>query len=180
MSKEILPKPDRPPQQFHRRSWTLMILLGVLMLAGLPAFAQLTTADIVGTVRDSSGAVLPNATVTLLHSETHQSTKVSTDTVGNFSFTFLSPGHYSIRVQAPGFKSVTIPDLAVEAGDRARADATLPVGESTQTVEVVAQTPLLQTDNATVSSTITDAAVQDLPLNGRNFIQLVQLVPGAN
>jgi len=157
-----------------------MILLGVLMLAGLPAFAQLTTADIVGTVRDSSGAVLPNATVTLLHSETHQSTKVSTDTVGNFSFTFLSPGHYSIRVQAPGFKSVTIPDLAVEAGDRARADATLPVGESTQTVEVVAQTPLLQTDNATVSSTITDAAVQDLPLNGRNFIQLVQLVPGAN
>jgi len=157
-----------------------VIVISILILVGLPAFAQLTTADIVGTVRDSSGAVVTNANVTLLRLETHQSTKVSTDSLGSFAFTSLVPGHYSVRVQATGFKSVTIPDLAVEAGDRARADATLPVGESTQTVEVMAQTPLLQTDNATVSSTITDTAVQDLPLNGRNFVQLVQLVPGAN
>jgi hypothetical protein len=157
-----------------------VIGISILILVGLPAFAQLSTADIVGTVRDSSGAVVINANVTLLRLETHQSTKVSTDSLGSFAFTSLVPGHYSVRVQAAGFKIVTIPDLAVEAGDRARADATLPVGESSQTVEVVAQTPLLQTDNATVSSTITDTAVQDLPLNGRNFIQLVQLVPGAN
>lgn len=179
MSKATLPNPSRPSQP-HRRAWTLVIVMSILILVGLPAFAQLTTADIVGTVRDSSGAVVTSANVTLLRLETHQSTKVSTDSLGSFAFTSLVPGHYSVRVQATGFKSVTIPDLAVEAGDRARADATLPVGESTQTVEVMAQTPLLQTDNATVSSTITDTAVQDLPLNGRNFVQLVQLVPGAN
>jgi hypothetical protein len=158
----------------------LLVGLCILMFAAMPAFAQLTTADIIGTVRDSSGAVVPNAKVTLLHVETHQPTNTKTDTLGNFAFTFLVPGHYSVQVQAEGFKKVNIPDLAVEAGDRARADATLPVGEATQTVEVMAQTPLLQTDTATVSSTITDTAVQDLPLNGRNFVQMVQLVAGAN
>lgn len=156
------------------------IVLVILFATCTMTLAQLTTADIVGTVRDSDGALVTTARVTLNHLETHQSTNISTNSVGNYLFTFLAPGHYSIRVEAPGFKSVTIPNLAVEAGDRARADATLPVGEATQTVEVVAQSPLLQTDNATVSSTITDSSVQDLPLNGRNFIQLVQLVPGAN
>jgi Carboxypeptidase regulatory-like domain len=156
------------------------VVLVILFAACTMTLAQLTTADIVGTVRDSSGALVTTAKVTLEHLETHQSSNISTNSVGNFLFTFLAPGHYSIRVEAPGFKSVTIPNLAVEAGDRARADATLPVGEATQTIEVVAQSPLLQTDNATVSSTITDISVQDLPLNGRNFVQLVQLVPGAN
>jgi hypothetical protein len=158
----------------------LIAVISFLLFVCLHASAQLTTADILGTVRDSTGALVPNAKVTLQHLETHQDTVASTNSVGSFLFTFLTPGHYSVRVEAAGFKTVTIPNLGVEAGDRARADATLPIGESTQTVEVVAQSPLLQTDNAVVSSTITDSSVQDLPLNGRNFIQLVQLVPGAN
>jgi hypothetical protein len=180
MSQTILPNPIQTPQRLRWHPWALVALYCFLMFTGVQAVAQLTTADIAGTVRDSSGAVVPNAKVTLQRLETHQSLTDSTNSVGSFSFTFLVPGHYTVRVEAPGFKSATIPNLAVEAGDRARADATLTIGESSQTVEVIAQTPLLQADSATVSSTITDHAVQDLPLNGRNFIQLVQLVPGAN
>jgi len=170
----------RLPRGRQRHPWTLFAVLLFLMFAGLHAVAQLTTADIIGTVRDSSGALVPKANVTLQHLETHQNLNVVTNNVGSFAFTFVQPGHYSVKVEAAGFKSVTIPDLAVEAGDRARADATLQVGEASQTVEVTAVTPLLQEDNATVSSTVTEHAVEDLPLNGRNFIQLVQLVPGAN
>ncbi len=179
MSQEIQLKSTFSSKRFRRSFW-MVTLVGFLMFAGLQAFAQLTTADIIGTVRDASGAVVPNAKVTLQRIETHQDATTTSDSAGNYTFTFLVPGHYSVRVEATGFKTVTIPNLAVSAGDRARADAALPVGQASETIEVVAQTPLLQTDNATVSSTIDNTAVQDLPLNGRNFVQLVQLAPGAN
>jgi hypothetical protein len=169
-----------PVRRMRRPLWLLIAVLGFVAFAGLQAFAQLTTADVIGTVRDASGALVTNAKVTLHHVETNQNTDGATDSAGNFAFTFLVPGHYSVRVEAPGFKVVTIPNLAISAGDRARADATLPIGQASETVEVVAQSPLLQTDNATISSTIDQSAVQDLPLNGRNFVQLVQLAPGAN
>src|ERR1700733_6960244 len=79
-----------------------------------------------------------------------------------------------------GFQASVTKDLAVEAGDRARSDVHLQLGAESTVIEVTASTPLLQADNATVSSNVTAMAVQDLPLNGRNFVQLVQLVPGAN
>jgi len=152
-----------------------------LFLAMSPhLFAQLTSADILGTVSDSTGAIVPNASVALRNLGTGESRRAQTSATGDYSFTLLTPGHYSITVTAPGFKSSTASDVAVEAGDRARSDLHLEVGAQTETVEVQAQTPLLQADNATVSSTVTAKAVQDLPLNGRNFVQLVQLVPGAN
>ncbi len=153
----------------------------VLLLASLaPAHGQLTTADILGTVTDSTGAVIPKATVTLTNLGTQEKRSTATNNSGDYSFTLLKPGHYSISIQAAGFKAYATPDLAVEAGDRARDDAHMELGSSGDTVTVEAQTPLLQADNATVSSTVTEKAVQDLPLNGRNFVQLVQIVPGAN
>lgn len=142
--------------------------------------AQLTTADILGTVTDPTGAVVPNASITILSLETHEQRSATSSSSGEFQVTLLPVGHYSITVKAPGFKTSDITNLAVEAGDRARADAHLETGGETEVVNVEAQTPLLQADNATVSSTITAVAVQDLPLNGRNFVQLVALVPGAN
>jgi hypothetical protein len=157
-----------------------LLLLAALLVAVSPAFGQLTTADIVGTTTDASGAIVPNASVTLTNLATHEQRTATTNQTGDFSFTLLPSGHYSITVKSPGFKTSTTNDLAVEAGDRARADAHLELGAESQTVEVTAQTPLLQAENATVSSTVTEKAVQDLPLNGRNFVQLVQLVPGAN
>ncbi len=159
----------------------LWCVLMTLILSGVPAaFAQLTTADIVGTVTDSTGAVLPNASVTLLNVDTHDQRVATTNGSGDYQFNLLPVGKYTITVKSPGFKTTTTENLAVEAGDRARSDAKLQAGGESQTVTIEAQTPLLQADSATVSSTVTSRAVQDLPLNGRNFVQLVQLVPGAN
>ena len=157
-----------------------VLLLGAACAFHSPAYAQVTTADITGTVTDAQGGVLPGATVTLTNAETKETRTAKSDSTGDYVFPLLAPGHYSIRVQDTGFKSFSIADLAVEGGDRARADAQMTVGDTSQTIQVTATTPLLQADNATVSSTVTAAAVTDLPLNGRNFINLVQLVPGAN
>jgi outer membrane receptor protein involved in Fe transport len=142
-------------------------------------FAQLTTSDILGTVTDSTGSVVPNANVTLTNVDTQEKRTATSNASGEYVFPLLNPGHYSITVEAPGYATPS-QLLAVEAGDRARADFHMTIGSATQTVTVEGQTPLLQTDNATVSSTVTEKAVQDLPLNGRNFVQMVQLVPGAN
>ena len=157
----------------------LIFPLIILLFAVSMARGQLMTSDILGTVTDSTGAELPNATVTLRNINTNDVRTTTTTSSGDYSFNLLKPGHYSIKVEATGFKTSNT-QLSVEAGDRARADAHLEVGVATETVNVEAQTPLLQADNATVSSTVTAKAVQDLPLNGRNFVQLVQIVPGAN
>ncbi len=156
-----------------------ILLVAFLSIGGKVSFAQLATADILGTVTDSSGAVIPKATVTLMNLDTHYQRVDTSNDTGEFQFTLLPAGHYSVTAGTVGFKTTTS-NLAIEAGDRARADIRLVAGGTTETVTVDAQTPLLQADNTTVSSTVTSMAVQDLPLNGRNFVQLVQLVPGAN
>ena len=156
------------------------LFLAILILSSSAALAQLTTADILGTVSDSSGAVVPNANVTLRNLETNDARTLQSNGSGDYSFTLLPAGHYTITVKANGFQAWVTRDLAVEAGDRARADVHLQLGTESTVVEVTASTPLLQADSATVSSNVTAMAVQDLPLNGRNFVQLVQLVPGAN
>jgi hypothetical protein len=157
-----------------------LALLAILVLATSAAFGQVTSADILGTVTDATGAVVPNATVTLVNLGTNEKRSETTNGSGDYTFSLLPVGHYSISVKANGFQGSITKDLAVEAGDRARNDVHLTLGSESQTIEVTASTPLLQADSATVSSTVTARAVQDLPLNGRNFVQLVALVPGAN
>ncbi|WP_184257536.1 TonB-dependent receptor [Granulicella mallensis] len=171
-------------ENFRRQAGRLLILLTILIggsfFGSRAAHAQLTTADILGTVTDSTGAVIPNANVTLLNLDTNSQRTDVSNASGDFQFTLLPVGRYSVTVKLSGFKTSTTSNLAVEAGDRARADVRLLTGGTTETVTVEAQTPLLQADSATVSSTVTAKAVQDLPLNGRNFVQLIDLVPGAN
>ena len=157
-----------------------VLLLTMLFLMSSAAFCQLTTADILGTVTDATGAVVPNASVVLNNIGTNEKRTATTNSSGDYSFNLLPVGHYSIEVKAGGFQAAITKDLAVEAGDRARNDVHLALGSESTIVEVSASTPLLQADSATVSSTVTAKAVQDLPLNGRNFVQLVALVPGAN
>jgi hypothetical protein len=166
----ILSRRFRPPVFF----------LALLFLFTSAAFAQLTTADILGTVTDATGAVVPSANITLTNLGTNDKRTGQSNSSGDYSFTLLPVGHYSITVKAGGFQASITKDLAVEAGDRARADVHLQIGSESTVIEVTASTPLLQADSATVSFTVTAKAVQDLPLNGRNFVQLVQLVPGAN
>src|SRR5271156_6789361 len=163
------------------RGWSKpAYLLALLVLFTSAAFAQLTTADILGTVTDATGAVVPNASVVLTNNGTNEKRTTTSNGSGDYIFTLLPVGHYSISVKASGFQSSITKDLSVEGGDRARNDVHLTLGAEATTIEVTASTPLLQADSATVSSTVTAQAVRDLPLNGRNFVQLVGLVPGAN
>ncbi len=160
------------------KSWLFLLFL---FLCTIPmAFGQVTTGDILGTVTDATGAVIPNATVTVVNTGTHETRNVTSNASGEYLVSTLPVGHYSVTVKAPGFKATTTNNLSLEAGDRARTDVKLELGGETETVNVEAETPLLQADNATVSSTVDAKSVQDLPLNGRNFVQLVQIVPGAN
>src|SRR5215831_14493640 len=141
-------------------------------------FAQ-GTADIVGTVTDPTGGVLTGARISAKNLDTGLIRSAETNTAGDYSLALLPIGNYSVTVEMPGFKMFTNPKLTLATGDRARVDAQMQVGEVTQTLEVEAQAAALQTDSSTVGALVTTRAVEDLPVNGRNFIRLIQLVPGA-
>jgi Carboxypeptidase regulatory-like domain/TonB dependent receptor len=151
-----------------------------LLLVAPVAFAQSTTADLTGTVTDNTGAAIPNAVVTLTNLGTKEVRTAQTTGAGDYTFTLLNPSTYSVRVKEKGFKTFVVPSVALAASDRAREDAKLEIGAATQTVEVTGQAPALQTDSSVLTSTVTEQAVQNLPLNGRNYINLAQIVPGAN
>lgn len=156
----------------------LMALVAVLALAPQTSQAQLTTADVLGTVTDMSGAVIPNATVTIKNLSTGIKSSTKSNGSGDFVFNLLPPGHYSVVIEANGFKKAEYADITVAAGDRARENGVMQTGAVEETVEVTTAAPLLQTDTSSVSSVVSEQAVQDLPLNGRNFINLVQIQPG--
>jgi hypothetical protein len=158
-----------------------VLFTGCLLLpVARVATAQSTTADITGTVTDASGASLPHAKVTLTNLGTQETRTAETTDAGDYTFTQLRPGTYSIQVSQSGFKSVSVPSIALSASDRARRDAKLEVGSGAETVQVTGQAPALQTDSSVLTTTVTQKATQDLPLNGRNYVNLAQLAPGAN
>jgi hypothetical protein len=131
----------------------------------------------VGTVTDPSGAAVVTGTAVATNIGTNATQKVALTTAGAFEFTLLQIGAYKITIQAAGFKSfVTTITLAV--GDRARINAQLSLGQAEQTVTVEGTTPALQTDESTIGTLITSQATQDLPLNGRNILNLITLSAG--
>jgi hypothetical protein len=171
----------RAAERHIRLAACAVLLTGCLLLpAARFASAQSTTADITGTVTDASGANIPNAKVTVTNLDTKETRTAQTSDVGDYTFTQLGPGTYSIQVSQTGFKSIIIPSISLSASDRAREDAKLEVGSETETIEVTTQGAVLQTDSSVLSTVITKKATQDLPLNGRNYVNLAQLAPGAN
>ncbi|HMF76342.1 MAG TPA: carboxypeptidase regulatory-like domain-containing protein [Bryobacteraceae bacterium] len=160
--------------------FALCIALGSLLIVNTNAFAQATTGDVLGTVTDATGAVVPNATVTIINKGTGQSRTASSNGSGDYVFSLLPTGTYSVKVEFTGFKAFSVSTLNLSAGDRARVNAQLTTGEASSTVDVTSQSPLLQSDSSVLQDVIGQKAVQDLPLNGRNFIQLAQLTVGAN
>jgi hypothetical protein len=161
------------------------VLCAVLLIVfcGTPAQgqAQVPTGTIVGTVTDSSGAVIPGATVTATNTGTNITTTAVTDTAGNYTVPLLQVGTYSVAVEAKGFSRFVTTAVALSAGTTVRVDAKMQVGQTSQTVEVSGTSaPLLQTDSSTMSATLVPAQVENLPLNGRNFINLVRTTPGVN
>ena len=155
-----------------------MAFCGVMMTPAT-LLAQNTTADVIGTATDASGAVVPGATVQLTNVSTQEKKTATSNEAGQYTFTLLKPSHYTLTVTGKGFKTATIQEFALAAGDRAREDAHLTVGSEDQVVQVEAQAPALQSDSSVLSNTVTEKATQELPLNGRNFYNLVQITAGA-
>ncbi len=157
----------------------IAVLVCALLVCVFVARSQQNTADILGTITDTSGAVVPNASVTLTNTGTNVTQTTQSNESGDYTFSLVQVGDYSIKVQANGFKTYVAPNLSVSSGDRARIDAKMEVGTQTQTVEVQAtSTPALQTETSNLSTLVTTQAVEDLPLNGRNIVKLIQLSPG--
>jgi len=155
-------------------------VLGALcLLVAAAAHAQATTADILGRVTDSSGAVLPGVSVTVVNTATRDTRTQVTNDTGDYVFNLLPIGPYTVTVELQGFQTQTT-NLTVASGDRARFDARLGLGTVNESIQVTAEAAVLQTDASTIGTLINEKAVQDLPVSGRNIIRLVQLIPGAN
>lgn len=144
----------------------------------LPVAGQVTTGTILGTVRDSSGAPVAAAKVTITDINKGTVTSYATDQTGTYNAPFLIPGTYKVVVEAQGFKRAETDNVILDVDQKARLDFALEVGELTQTMEVIATAPLVRADSAELGDVVTQRSVQMLPLNGRNFAQLVYLVPG--
>ncbi len=159
---------------------SLRIHLLCLFIFCAPLEAQIDTATLLGTVRDSSGAVIPGATVTAKNLGTGIVRSVTTDPWGDYTLSDLQVGRYSLVVSFKGFKTVTIPDIELQVAQQAQMHVMLPVGETTQQVTVTEASPLLSTASSSVGQVVDTRKVEQMPLNGRNFWQLVQLTPGAS
>ncbi len=164
-------------RKFASHTLSLFLIALCVFMAANWASAQENSADILGTVTDAGGAVIPNVKVTVVNTATNDTKVATTNSTGDYIFNLLPSGQYTVTAEAPSFKKSTI-SLNVVSGDRARANVQLQVGDVTQTVEVAAQSPALQTDSATLSTVVGAQSVQDLPLNGRNYVTLVQSTVG--
>src|SRR5882724_8105021 len=150
----------------------------LLPLAVTPAIAQVTTGSILGTIHDSTGAVVPNATVTITDTAKGTISTKQTDASGDYNVPFLIPGTYTVSVEMPGFKRSVSSNVVLDIDQKARVDFDLEAGGATETVQVNTAPPLLRLDSSELGEVVGKQQVQNLPLNGRNFASLVYLVPG--
>jgi hypothetical protein len=142
------------------------------------AVAQVTTGSILGTVHDASGAVVPDATVTVVDTGKGTTIVKQTDSQGNYAVPYLLPGSYNISVESKGFKRSIQNNVVVDIDQKAQIDFALETGGASETVEVTSAPPLIRLDSSELGQVVGKREVQNLPLNGRNFAQLVYLVPG--
>ena len=151
-------------------------------MASIPAVskAQVSTASIQGTVRDSSGAAIPAAAIALHNNATNVETNSSTNGSGEYAIVNIVPGSYSLRVSKPGFQTAQQREATLSVNQTASYDFTLSVGSAEQTINVAAVAATIESSTAELGAVISTAAVNDLPLNGRNFTQLLALTPGAS
>lgn len=168
-----------------RKEFTFRARLGfslalALLISASPAAAQVSTAAITGTVQDSSGAVIPGATLVLHNIATNIDRTAATNEAGNYAFLDVQPGTYTLKVSKEGFKSVLQSDITLVVNQTARYDFTLEVGAVTQQVNVQASAAALQAGSAELGTAILKNDVNSLPLNGRNFTQLLSLTPGVS
>src|SRR5213080_917974 len=154
-------------------------ILSIVVLSVLPALAQ-TQASISGVIHDPTGAVIPGVTVTVTNPATNFVRAAISNEAGVYNFPSLQPGRYNIKVELPGFRTITQNDVELQVQFAARIDFTLQVGDVSQTVEVEGTAALIATENATVGTVIENKQIVEMPLNGRNFLQLVAMSPNVS
>lgn len=148
------------------------------LLYGQTAFAQTITGAITGTITDPTGAVVPNTKITVTNVATNVSNSTQSNESGIYNLLFLPAGKYRVNAEATGFKSASLPPFQLEVNQTARIDIPLQIGQASETVEVSAAAPVLQTESASTGETISSNVSTAIPLRGRNFAQLTLLVPG--
>src|SRR5437867_7408082 len=156
----------------------LMRTAFAIAISAAAAPAQPTSATLTGTVTDPAGAVVASVTITAINLATNAVRETKTGETGSYTLPFLTAGEYSVTAVAPGFQTQKIDRVTLQVQQTARVALQLRVGDVAETVNVEAFAVALQTDNATVGTVIDGAKIVDLPLNGRNFVQLAQLIPG--
>jgi hypothetical protein len=150
-----------------------------LFVCGCLAFGQGPSGEVTGAVTDPSNAVVGGATVTITNVSTNVRRTVSTNSAGIYSAPSLPPGPYSVQVSFRGFRNAVRSNLDLQVDQIARVDFKLEVGDAAQSVEVSAVAPSLDQESATVGTVVETTRIEELPLNGRNYLQLTSLVPGA-
>src|SRR3989441_396481 len=162
------------------RSFETFVTVIVVLIA-VPTclvFAQLPTGTILGVVKDSSGAVIPGASLTVTNIDTSLIRTGASTEDGSYRFPALPVGHYRLEVTKEGFAALTRTGITLEVAQEARIDLILEVGSPGQTVTVAEEAPLVQTSSSTLGGVVNEQQVSDLPLNGRNLIGLTLMQPG--
>jgi outer membrane receptor protein involved in Fe transport len=150
-----------------------------LLLAPTFAHAQSADATLTGTVKDTSGAVIPGATITARHVATNDTRTTTSGPEGHYRLTNLPRGNYDVKAEIQGFQPINQTGVLLTVGDTVRLDFALTVGGLNETVSVVSTASLINTEEGRISSLVDEKRVSELPLNGRNVFQLIELQPGA-
>ncbi len=156
----------------------LLFATFTLLLFSLSAVAQTTGGRVLGTLTDQSGAAVAGATVIITDVQRGTTRTITTDESGAYTAPNLQPGNYKIHVEAKGFKSVDRPNVQIEVATDVRADFVLQPGQVSEVVTISEEVPLINTTSATLGGTLSNKEINDLPLNGRNYENLLQLRPG--
>jgi carboxypeptidase family protein/TonB-dependent receptor-like protein len=157
-----------------RRTFVACLVCFTLTLAS----AQVDTGTIAGSVRDSSGAGVPSANITFVETSTNATLKTQADAAGDYVSPPLRPGNYKVVAEAAGFKTQTRSSMVVRVQDRLRLDFDMAVGSVSENVVVTAETPTIQTDTSSLGEVVSSQQITQLPLNGRDYIQLATLTTG--
>jgi hypothetical protein len=161
-----------------KRACPLLLALLAVAFAASPALAQVDTGSILGTVHDKSGGVVPGATVTVRESTTNTVVTLIADVAGNYVATPLRIGTYTVSVELMGFKKETREGIVLRVQDRLRLDFDLVPGDIKESVVVVGDAPLVQTETSSLGEVVDARQIVGLPLNGRNYIDLATLTAG--
>src|SRR5207245_4950714 len=168
----------KSPVRSIRSALQILLLTVATLLVCIPMFSQGSAGRILGAITDQTDGVVSGATVTIIDTQRNLTRTLTTDNAGEYNAPNLLPGTYTVRAAFQGFKTAERSGITIEVNQDLRVDLTLQPGEQTEKVTVTEVIPLVETTNAVVGGTIQNNVINDLPLNGRNFTNLLVLRPG--